>query len=523
MMSTHAPAVDDFVDRVLDVINCEPVETDNFLRSVFSQFGDVEFIVRWSSAGLKHHAFVGFRDPQPVAVVVHKQLPQALSRGWRLSRLNPDLRERVASMVPPGTDTSPGIHPPPPNDSLVSPRLSNQDRIRSHSRSQLPVNGWQPGPHSEGRAAPRSNWDRDPVRRSFPSPGDVPPYGRTMPPPSEYDLYDVGPVMSGPPLDLDPIRGVHHGDHRVRGRFERNRSLSPPPGWGGPATPDWDLARPLSPRLRGRNRSPQRLSSHSIPGPPPRPPFPHDPRDHGLHVAEKGPAPGPFYNPEHDRWPRRPPSPQWIVPGPGAFGIPKRARSMSRERPSHPNRQPRTSDVRMSTEKDRHRKHQREASQTHLKSSNDTAADTSVPRGRSVSPVGQRGVWPPADALGQSVDPRQPLNNKSSVTTVSSPTPLSASAESFSTAPVRDSTSSVSTIPAAVEATPIQLGPAETAVDLMMSPGFELPSHPASLTERMKQEKAPMEAYMGLAQEYAKHDVNLAEWVCLSPSRFTIA
>ncbi|SRR6266436_3766706 len=32
---------DDFVDRVLDVINCEPVETDNYLRSIFSHFGDM--------------------------------------------------------------------------------------------------------------------------------------------------------------------------------------------------------------------------------------------------------------------------------------------------------------------------------------------------------------------------------------------------------------------------------------------------------------------------------------------------
>lgn len=32
---------DDFVDRVLDVINCEPVETDHFLRSIFTHFGDM--------------------------------------------------------------------------------------------------------------------------------------------------------------------------------------------------------------------------------------------------------------------------------------------------------------------------------------------------------------------------------------------------------------------------------------------------------------------------------------------------
>ena len=32
---------DDFIDCVLNVINCEPVETDNYLRSIFSHFGDM--------------------------------------------------------------------------------------------------------------------------------------------------------------------------------------------------------------------------------------------------------------------------------------------------------------------------------------------------------------------------------------------------------------------------------------------------------------------------------------------------
>ena len=340
-----------------------------------------------------------------------------------------------------------------------------------------------------------------------------------MPPPSDFDLYDVGPVMSGPPPEMDPHR---HSEQRIR-RFERLRRSPSPIPWGGPATPEWDIGRPPSPRLRGRNRSPHRHTVRPLPGPPhSRPPFAHDPRDHGLHVSEKGPMPGPFpFSPDDRNWSRRPqsPPPRWMGPGPGpvlgiGIGGPKRARSMSRERVPHGTRYHRTSDVRMSVEKDKNRKHQRGPSHNVHRPPYNSIPQSPVLRGRSVSPVGHRGIWPPPSEVRveRSADQRHPPSVKGALARVSSPAPLSTPGDSILTIPARGSISSESTVPA-VAPVPTPSVVTETAIDLMLSADFVLPPHPATLTERMKQENSPMEAYMGLAHEYIKHDLNNAEWV----------
>lgn len=249
------------------------------------------FVARWSSAGQKHHAFIGFKDTATVVRALTVQIPRIPNRDWRVSRLNPDLKMRVVELLPKFTqakikaEEKSASRQGPAGSPEASPAAAgptSSSGAWANSQSHGTETGWQ---YPAGAPA----WGGSGVSGYHSSPQnsyDIGPYGSGNAPTSwiqPLPSTDVSNLSFSAPIDNPMLDGTGRPASRASHRPEYTDVI--PQYQSAPRSPSparWinDAHRPVSPRSPASFRSL-----------PPKPvTYTPDPRASNSRFPPRGPA-----------------------------------------------------------------------------------------------------------------------------------------------------------------------------------------------------------------------------------------
>jgi hypothetical protein len=249
------------------------------------------FVARWSSAGQKHHAFIGFKDSATVTRALSVQIPRAPNRDWRVSRLNPDLKMRVVELLPKFTqakikaeEKSANRQGPAgsPEASSAAAGPASTNGAWASSQSHGTETGWQyPGgapPGWEGSGASG-------YRSSPPNAYDIgpDPYAGGNAPTSWVEPFpstDVSNLSFSAPIDNPMLDGAARPSSHRPEYVDVMPSYRTAPRSPSPTRWNNDTHRPLSPRSL--------TSFRSLPAKPAT--FAPDPRASNSRFPPRGPA-----------------------------------------------------------------------------------------------------------------------------------------------------------------------------------------------------------------------------------------